>query len=427
MISHAESPDRLLVTEATGVEDNNPAIQEDTLRREMNAAENAQTQEQSIRAEEARERETEADEDPLEQQEAELADLKKPAPRATSWDLYGSARVRYRVTEDDAFWADGGSRIGLNGRIPVGTDKWIFGRAEVGINLLEELDFLFDRGTSAYGGRFGDTVFPRLLYAGIESPDFMLTAGKNWSTYYRVTSFTDRFQGTGASASGTFNAGTDGGFTGTGRADRVLQTRIKLGARRDNAYLRPGKLNIQVQHGEAIPAVEGFNYGTTIGVSALFETDFNFSAGIAYNHATIDPDDLEQLRSRGIDGDATALALGLRWYGEDWYVGSVLSRLNNHETTGQFNYFDGTGLEIYSQYQMVNRWWAIAGLNYLKPDDDQPLAGDFEIRYGVLGIRYSFNDFRQMIFANVRLDYGTSVDGDPNGNVYTVGVRWDLP
>jgi len=42
-------------------------------------------------------------------------------------------------------------------------------------------------------------------------------------------------------------------------------------------------------------------------------------------------------------------------------------------------------------------------------------------------VRYSFQDFRQMIFANARLESSTTQDGLEIGNVYTIGVRWDLP
>jgi predicted porin len=377
---------------------------------------------------EASDREVGANEDPLEKQEEkvlEQAVTDAPTPRV--FELYGSARIRYRVTENDKFWADGGSRFGLSARKEIKPNFWLFGRGEAGINLLESTDFLLNRGSAASGGKLGDNIFTRLLYVGVETPDFMVNAGKNWSTYYRVTSFTDRFQGTGASASGTFNVATDGGYTGTGRADRVLQTRVQINPLRDDPVIKPFKLNLQVQHGESIPAIEDANYDTTIGASALFQTRQNFGAGLAYNHASIDSENLEKAKPYGIDGDATALALGLRWFSDNWYLGTVMSRLKNHEATDELIYFDGTGLEVYGQYRVHKQWWAVAGGNYLRPDTDQTQAGEFKVNYGVLGIRYSIREFEQMIFANVRLNNGRSQDGTPLGDVYTIGVRWDLP
>jgi hypothetical protein len=101
--------------------------------------------------------------------------------------------------------------------------------------------------------------------------------------------------------------------------------------------------------------------------------------------------------------------------------------LENHETTDKDIYFDGTGWEVYGQYRLYDRWWAVAGWNKLEPDDAEVQAGDFKIDYSVLGLRYSFQGFRQMVFANVRLASGSTQDGTSRGDVYTIGIRWDLP
>ena len=52
---------------------------------------------------------------------------------------------------------------------------------------------------------------------------------------------------------------------------------------------------------------------------------------------------------------------------------------------------------------------------------------DYRLRYGVLGLRYSFDKFREMVYSEIRLDDSLSVDGTRPGNTYTVGVRWDVP
>ena len=108
------------------------------------------------------------------------------------------------------------------------------------------------------------------------------------------------------------------------------------------------------------------------------------------------------------------------------YTGLVVSRLVNHETTDEGIYFDGWGSEMYAEYQVYQRLWVVGGYNILKPDGDQELAGDYRVRYGVAGLRYSFDGFRRMIFANVRIDDGRSAQGDRRSHVYTIGLRWDL-
>lgn len=378
--------------------------------------------------EQVRDRELSGGEDPLAQRQAELLyNLEEAAREPDELKLYGSLRLRYRDTDLGAVWGDGGSRFGVSGRLQYKPKIWLFGRAEAGFNLLDSADLVFNRGDRPPERHFGDEVFLRLFHVGIETPDLMVLAGKNWSTYYRVASFTDRFQGTGGSASGAFNAGTDGGYTGTGRADGVLQTRGLVDIFNATSLLSPINLNLQIQHGQAIPRVADKYYKTTIGLSSVLQSEYGAGIGLAYNHANIDDADLPALSANGIDGDATALILGARWFGDNWYIGSIVSRLNNHETTDKNIYFDGTGWEVYGQYRVYKQWWAVAGWNKLKPDSTETQAGDFEVNYNVVGVRYSFREFSQMIFANVRLESSSTTDGTQPDNVYTIGVRWDLP
>ena len=377
--------------------------------------------------EQAREREITEEEDPMIQRESDR--VNRPEQWAEEPDelkLYGSIRIRHRWTDNERFWADGSSRIGLNGRWQFQPYQFLFGRIEAGVNLLDEFEFLVNRGANTPQGEAGESLFARLMYVGIETPNFILTGGKNWSSYYRVSGFTDRFQGTGASASGTFNAGTDGGPTGTGRADRILQTRVMIDEL-EKVGLKPFHLNIQVQHGEPIPEVPDANYATTIGLSAMLVTQKDFSFGLAYNHANIADADIQTLKSYGIDSDAQAAVAGLRWFSDKWYMATTVARLRNHETTDEDIYFDGWGWEVYGHYNLHKRWWVGSGWNLLEPDSDQSQAGDYNIKYGVIELRYAIKKFEKMLYANAQLESSHKADGTRRGNMYTLGVRWDLP
>lgn len=206
----------------------------------------------------------------------------------------------------------------------------------------------------------------------------------------------------------------------------MLQTRI-LFREFKNSRLKPFNLNIQLQHGEPIPRVPDASYGTTIGLSVVGVSRKDFSVGLAYNHAIISDSEIPSLNSFGIDGDAQAGVLGVRWFSDKWYLATTVARLRNHETTDEDIYFDGWGSEVYGQYNVYKLWWAVAGWNILQPDTDQVQAGAYRIRYSVIGVRYALKEFAQMLYANVRLDSGRLADGSPIDNSYTVGVRWDLP
>ena len=77
------------------------------------------------------------------------------------------------------------------------------------------------------------------------------------------------------------------------------------------------------------------------------------------------------------------------------------------------------------QRAFKNRWWLTGG-NYLDPDNDDPDAGEYLIQYLVLGLRYTFDSFNRIAYAEWRIDNGNLADGSPNGNEFTVGERWDF-
>lgn len=368
----------------------------------------------------AEERELGASEDPAEiankeREKRREIEEKGFFTREPGFELYGSLRLRNPEQEGIE---DGGSRAGLGLEIPVFEKSYVFARYEAGFDVVSSVDNSDDLN-------FKETVFKRLAYVGLDVPTTDVIIGKNWSTYYDVGAFTDRFTNTGGDGSGVFNADTDGGATGTGRADAVFQTKISVGFL-PNKIFKPFELNVQVQHGNPIPFGEGADYGTSFGLSSVMETERNFALGVAYNHADIDLNTNPSLRDIGITDSAQALLIGARAFGERWYAGAVLGDFKNHEVTDQGIYFEGWGGEIYGQYQLSNRWWLVGGYNTLEPDSDQSQAGAYRVKYAVAGVRFTFNKFRRMIFANIRFNDDIDSDGSSNSDVFTVGVRWDL-
>lgn len=382
---------------------------------------------EEITQETTRNREQAASEDPLDQRQSEKTDnpaLHEIMPNR--YNFYGSLRLRYRETDHSSVLGDGGTRLGTDGAWQFVPDYWLLGRIEAGFKLFDKLDQLLDPGSQG-DGTITDDIFLRLAYVGVEFPKAFLTYGKSWSTYYQVASFTDRFQGTGADASGTFNAGTDGGASGTGRADQVWQTRLQI----EHPWKFVGKpfnINLQYQAGEKIPYGGGVKYNDSFGISAILERTDNFKTGFALNYATIAKNDLPSLETIGIDGNDLAMLFGFQWFGEKWYASTVFSYLTNHMATVDGIYFDAWGTEGYAHYQLFDRIWLTGGWNYLEPMGAQKQAGHYILRYGVLGLRYTFKEFQRMIYANIRFDNSrlTSRSTENAGNTYTVGIRWDF-
>jgi predicted porin len=341
-------------------------------------------------------------------------------------DVYGSLRLRYRSTDAGSILGDAGSRVGFEGEFRAASDSWAYARVEAGFNVLDELDTLLSPGGSAGESQQGDSLFPRLYLVGIETPVIVASYGKNWSTYYKIANFTDRFDSAGGNATGTYNANTDGGATGTGRADAVLQSLVYIDFMPKRWRVNPFNLNIQFQSSQPIPGVEDVSYQYAFGLSAVIDSTEDYTLGLAYNRAKVGELDNAAVQAAGIKDDAEAYLLGVRWFDDSRYIGFTLARLLNHETTDEGTYFEGWGTELYARYRLIKSYWLVAGYNWLFPDSDQIQVGEFELLYGIVGLRYSIDEFNRLAYAEWRLDSTTTENGDNLGNIFTIGVRWDF-
>lgn len=374
----------------------------------------------------ARDDESQLNEDPEAQRRTRIEEEPELRSDWPTFELYGSIRIHainnFNVDNEETELAlgDGASRVGVRGEWQMSGKWWVFGRAEGGFDVLDT--FTPKAGEEDEGGL---GLRERLLYLGFDSDNLTSTYGKNWSAYYKIAGMADRFSIFGGSGAGVYNAGTDGGRTGTGRADDVLQARVYTSSLKA-LRIKPFNLNVQYQNGQPIPKVEGREYGEAYGASAWLETQGDRGIGLAWQRSVVENTDDALIRQAGIDGDAQALALAFRSYGELWYAALVLAWLDNVETTDESKYFNGKGAELYIQWQFKDRWWIIAGGNWLQPDDDEPDAGEYEISYGVLGLRYTFDSFNRMLYAEYRIDNGTLASGAPTKNELTLGFRWDF-
>ena len=144
---------------------------------------------------------------------------------------YGQIRTHFAVFKNDAEVQDNATRIGINFATR-GKVKVIAG-TEWGVNLVQS-ETQFNLSAAGPTDRFGalgtqtNPVFlARLGFAGIDLGFAgKVTVGKQYAPHYDIASYTtDRFNVFGGQGTFAYIAGTDGGVTGTGRADRVVQYR----------------------------------------------------------------------------------------------------------------------------------------------------------------------------------------------------------
>jgi hypothetical protein len=102
--------------------------------------------------------------------------------------------------------------------------------------------------------------------------------------------------------------------------------------------------------GQPIPWVENRHYDKQYRASAWLESQGDRGFGLAVQKSEIDDIEDPVIRDAGIDGDAQAIAVSFRTYGERWYAALVVVWLDNIETTDQNKYVNARGTELYLQW-----------------------------------------------------------------------------
>ena len=148
---------------------------------------------------------------------------------------YGSFRGHIAVLNDQAEIQENASRIGFELSVQKGQIRYFTG-VELAINLFRSAQLLnADANTNSGFIRLDESqnlqVFStRLGYLGADFGKYgILKIGKQWGVYYDITGYTDRFNVFGGQGSATYVASSDGGETGTGRANQALTYRNKIG------------------------------------------------------------------------------------------------------------------------------------------------------------------------------------------------------
>lgn len=336
----------------------------------------------------------------------------RPRPRTYLLDFYGSARV----WGGDGGIRDNGSRVGLAAAKGIQENAEIFARVEAGLNIGSSIaEFLNPRDNPPEGQ---NGVVTRLSYLGLGTRFGALSFGKQWSVYYDVAGFTDRFPVFGAAALGVYNAGTDGGGTGTGRATNATKFRVRA---------LPLTFGLQFQNNNEIPLSAGEQYDAAFGASLVYEWESGFSVGLAFNRADID-ELTQELIDLGIDGNASAGVIGVSYREEPFFFSTAFARHKNQETTDEPLYIDGRGWEFYGRYQINRRFRVVGGFNYLKPDETDPNAGQYLIKYVLIGVQATFRDetYDQMAYLQIVIDEGRSFDGTKGDNILALGFRYGI-
>lgn len=377
-------------------------------------------------------------------------------------------------SEADTQMQDGASRIGFTLNVPT-YGGWDAGfNLEWGVNAISSAHDLIIQGDQQVSieDAGGDTsLYLRMGHAFAKHPKWgEFSAGKQWGVYYEVTYITDWYHVSGGLASGTYALGTDGGVTGTGRADSAL-------AWRKAWKFEAGEFKVGLQYAAhvadlsvSIPDFAGpgtlfecpvgdCEYGTSQGFAAVYRANIGdgLFIGAAYNRVKLDiasddgkifliGGDKPVLIISGIpfnfSSNDWATAVGT-YYGETafatgFYGALVFQRSQNNElapvgsVSGITNFFDAKGSESFLSYT----WGAgdcysvYGGHNYLVSDDpgfDAALVVDNEYRLAqyYLGFQYRWNKRVRLYFEN-GFDDSNQVAAPVTHGFSAIGFRIDI-
>jgi predicted porin len=327
--------------------------------------------------------------------------------------FYGSLRGRAFWNDQGTTFDDSTSRIGLRGQLDVSRTYEFIGRFEVGTNMVGDLSrFLIGGDPGTEEGSEDRPIPLRLAFVGFEGPQGRVTFGKQWSTFYDVGVFTDQAPFFGGVASGVYAAGTDGGISGTGRANQALQYRFAI---------PHFKFGVQTQIRNLTSNDQSFV--DTWGVSAVYQFDEGVTLGAAFNQVRdgiTDP-----FPDEPIYGDQ-ALIAGARWQNDDNYYAVTYTDFENHERDDEGEFYSGFGVELYADHLLTERFGIGGTFNYQKPDDD--LMSDYLINFLSVGGGYFLGDKWRFYliykFENSQRSDGTPLGEDTLGAAVFYNFSW---
>jgi hypothetical protein len=217
--------------------------------------------------------------------------------------------------------------------------------------------------------------------------------------------FTDQLPYLGARGTGVYNAGTDGGASGTGRASESLQYR---------GAIQPFKYTVQIQARNETSNDRGLidTYGFSL---SMRRSDVDF--GIAFQKVLDGV--AEPQKGEPKDGDQAAI-IGVRYDKDAWYAALTLTSFRRHETDDLGIFYSGIGAAFYADRDLGQRWNVSLDIGYLQPNSRY--TGEFLVRQFILGMNCDLTSWFRL-WAMGKLDTGRRSDGTrgPAGTLILAG------
>ncbi|WP_419832324.1 porin [Endozoicomonas atrinae] len=216
-------------------------------------------------------------------------------------------------------------------------------------------------------GSDGDFFWQRLGYVGAKNDQLgALSFGKQWSSYYMISGWTDMFATTGGEASGTYT--TYGEELGTARADDALQYNHSFMGLNVSAQVQLGEREMYDNAVAPTPATDHVERSSSYGIAASYDLPMGLSFGAAYNQAELKSAKGEiDLEGKG---KAKSAIVGAKFEADKIYAALTFAKMKNVDQGGIFEAAGvvekAEGIELFASYQLNDMFTVGGGYNQLK-------------------------------------------------------------
>ena len=312
-----------------------------------------------------------------------------------SLEPYGTLEIAFGGSKNGWGVVDGVSRTGVTGEWKIDDNYFIFMTAEIGVNLVRRNDFI-DIVTDP-GGSFGkenDVFFSRKGFIGLGSPYGNISLGKQWGVHYAIAGNVDNMYFFGGTAISVYNAGTDGGVSGTGRADNA----VKYELFKNNFYI-----GVQGQFRNI--SINDQTFADTYGIASFYKLH-HFKIGVSYNKVL---DGIEDPIKGEAKIDDENFSFLLDYSTPKFHFAIINNFFTNHEKTDEGTFYDGWSFEYNLKYNFgkEKEWSFVHNTAYMKPNSGQNTKFiknrfDFEIvrRFSLNTLIASGYRFENSTFSN---------------------------
>jgi len=317
----------------------------------------------------------------------------------------------FSLSKDGVYVSDFIPRAGVSGKWHLDKERKysVFTKVEFGFTLVSKNDYIHfspDPGTPT--GKSQQSVFTRQGYVGIATPYGKLSMGRQWGIHYTLAGNLDDTYFGGGIGFGVYNAGTDGGISGTGRADQALKYELNV----DNFYF-----GLQGQFRNE--TVNDMFFADTYGVATSY--DFSFvKIGVSYNKVLDGVENPIEIEAK-IDDELVALLVDFKR--KNWHFGFMPEYFVNHELNNEGVFYKGWGGEYSFRYHFGKdkKWRFVNNSYYIKSldKDSKYIKNGF-----TFNIARRFSNNVAVIFA-FTIDNSVNKDGShPENHIVGAGFYY---